>query len=93
MKSSRRVFGYICCATATWNNIFSVPILFVVATLLITVAFSLFGFIQGFFIKEILFTGVHWLLLFFHLGGFITLVFLFWTTDKPVQEVCDRAPI
>lgn len=84
---SRRLFGYICCEAAKWNNVFSFMLLFVVAISLITAAFSLFGFIQGFYMKEILFSGVHWLLLFFFLSGCLTLLIIFWATDGPVQEV------
>ena len=87
IESSRRLFGYICCAISNWNDIFSFPILFLVATMFITTAFSLFGFIQGFFIQDIVFSGVHWLLLSFFLIDFSLMLLVFWSTDGPVQEV------
>lgn len=70
-----------------WNGIFSLPILFLLATKIVTASFSLFGFLQGLFMKEILLSGIHFLLLvIFLLDCFMQLV-VFMAADKPIQEV------
>ena len=88
---SRPVFGYICCATAKWNHIVSFPSLFLLTTKLITTAFSLFGFIQGFSLKEIALSGVHWLFLSFVVIDCMTMLLLFWAADGPFKEVHSNA--
>lgn len=84
---SQQIFGYICCATAEWNNVFSMPVLFLLATKLVTASFSLFGVVQGLFIEEILLTGVHWLLFIVVVTDCLMLLVVFGAADKPVDEV------
>lgn len=87
MKASEREFSYICKATREWNSIFSFPVLFLLATKLLTAACSLFAFIQGLFLPSILFSAVHWFLLAIFCLDCIMMTIVFTAADMPVREV------
>ena len=87
VKNSVRIFDSICCATSAWDEVFSIPILFLITSRLITVSFGVFAIIQGFFIP------VEWLVqldsIFYtvFLTDFSMLGIVFTAVDMPTKEV------
>ena len=86
-KKSVRVFESICCAAAAWNKIFSIPLLLLITTRLITVSFGLFALIQGLFIPVDWIEGVDELFYLFFINDFVMLVIVFTAADMPSKEV------
>ena len=88
METSQCIFGYICQSTREWNRIFSVPLLFVISTKLVTVSCSLFGFIQGLIIPNNDYLSMmRWLTLSTSLLDAVILAIIFTAADMPVNEV------
>ena len=88
MKTRQRIFDYICQATAEWNRIFSIPLLFIISSKLVTVSCSLFGFIQGLIILNNNYMSMmRWLMLSTSLLDAVILAIIFTAADMPVNEV------
>ncbi len=87
MKTSQRLFGYICRATTEWNHIFAWPTLFIVATRVVTVACSLFAVIQGLIIPSYYLTAMRLFMLFGFSMDCIMMAIVFTAADMPVNEV------
>ena len=87
VKKNLRIFNSICYAAAAWNEIFSIPVFFLITTKLITVSFGLFALVQLLFIPFYWLAGIEKMFFLTFLTDSIMLGIVFLSVDMPVKQV------
>ena len=87
IKTSQRIFGLICRASAKWNHIFALPALAIISTKLLTVSCNLFNFIQGLIMQTFLLSTMRWTMLANILMDVSIMAIIFTAVDIPVEAV------
>ena len=87
VKKSLRIFNVICKTSTQWNRIFSFPALFIISSKLPTLSFSVFNFIQGLILPNIVLSTLRWSMLINFLVDITFMAIVFMAADIPVQDV------